>query len=466
MQFFKNLYSKNNENTKLIDIFEKNEYLKPICDEIKKIGFSKLYDYTIKIIKQLVSKSLNLQKLLKRIKQGLPDEIPSLRSLVWKIILLYLPREIDQWNDSLEKSRNKYFELRKEVYDNLIKNEKICSVELDSFNISIPLQRYKSEQISLKNNEDLDIEIFREVDKNYHFSNNKIYLKLYSFMKTHSNEISVNSKKAIQSYLQDCEILNQINKDIRRTKINMHFLFTPSIGNNSLNNDNISKIAANIRSNSLIKDENNSNIFYETHIDVLERILFVFVKTTKYPYSQGMNDLIIALYYCFFNDNSVNFKGFRENDTYFCFLSLMSKIGEIYELKETRDDNMINIQLKKLNQYLKHLDQDIFNHFQREKVELELFCVRWYRSFLCQEFDLPQVLNVWDILLRQKNYSDYMNCLCIAILKIKKNEIIKLKLCQINKILKKVGEIDIQNLIKVTKEVKKKYKKIKEKVKF
>ena len=144
----------------------------------------------------------------------------------------------------------------------------------------------------------------------------------------------------------------------------------------------------------------------------------------------------------------------------------MSKIGEIYELKETRDDNMINIQLKKLNQYLKHLDQDIFNHFQREKVELELFCVRWYRSFLCQEFDLPQVLNVWDILLRQKNYSDYMNCLCIAILKIKKNEIIKLKLCQINKILKKVGEIDIQNLIKVTKEVKKKYKKIKEKVKF
>ena len=152
MLFFKNLFSKNNENTKLIDIFEKNEYLKPICDEIKKIGFSKLYDYTIKIIKQLVSKSLNLQKLLKRIKQGLPDEIPSLRSLVWKIILLYLPREIDQWNDSLEKSRNKYFELRKEVYDNLIKNEKICSVELDSFNISIPLQRYKSEQISLKNN--------------------------------------------------------------------------------------------------------------------------------------------------------------------------------------------------------------------------------------------------------------------------------------------------------------------------
>ena len=242
MQFFKNLFSKNNENTKLIDIFEKNEYLKPICDEIKKIGFSKLYDYTIKIIKQLVSKSLNLQKLLKRIKQGLPDEIPSLRSLVWKIILLYLPREIDQWNDSLEKSRNKYFELRKEVYDNLIKNEKIFSVELDSFNISIPLQRYKSEQISLKNNEELDIEIFREVDKNYHFSNNKIYLKLYSFMKTHSNEISVNSKKAIQSYLQDCEILNQINKDIRRTKINMHFLFTPSIGNSSLNNDNISKI--------------------------------------------------------------------------------------------------------------------------------------------------------------------------------------------------------------------------------
>ena len=80
---------------------------------------------------------------------------------------------------------------------------------------------------------------------------------------------------------------------------------------------------------------------------------------------------------------------------------------------------------------------------------------------MTQELEIPDVLRLWDTVFSEDNYFDYMNCLCIAILKIKKNEIMNLKFCDIILNLKKLDIVDIEILLKVTAEVKKKYIKIK-----
>ena len=482
--FLQKLFNFESKDTKLYNDLEQNKYFKPIIEEIKKINLPQISSFATKILQQLNCNSSNLDKLRILIKEGIPDELASLRSLVWKVNLGYLPLKIDQWSVSLEKNRNEYSKLKDDIYSNLRNNEKICEEEINNYYRSI----YQNDQIKSlelhKNmiNDDLKSDgpklikqnsvNFKKIctesilDEDYNVSKFKIFHQLELLMKI-SKQVNLRekSKIAINSFIQDCEILDEINKDIRRTRSNMHFLFLPAKSNSCLNNENIANIADIIRNDGYMEDENNSNFMYETHLDVLARILFVYAKNhNNIAYVQGMNELIFPLYYCFLNDNSAIFINDLENDTYFCFEIFMSKIGEIYQRNGNVKTNPINIRLNKLKEYLKVLEEDIYNLFHKEHIEIELFCIRWYALFLAQEFEIPDVLRLWDTLLSEEDYFDYINCLCIALLKIKKETIIKLRFCDILMSLKKLDSIDIEFLLEVTADVKKKYMKIKQNI--
>ena len=43
---------------------------------------------------------------------GLPDEIPILRSIIWKINLGYLPINNEEWEKILEDKRNSYIDYK------------------------------------------------------------------------------------------------------------------------------------------------------------------------------------------------------------------------------------------------------------------------------------------------------------------------------------------------------------------
>ena len=57
-------------------------------------------DLANKIIDNIVS--MNRAELFKLTEGGLPDDLPELRSLIWKINLDYLPSDWNHWNQYLE----------------------------------------------------------------------------------------------------------------------------------------------------------------------------------------------------------------------------------------------------------------------------------------------------------------------------------------------------------------------------
>jgi hypothetical protein len=473
--FLVKLFNKDSENLKTLNSFEHNDYFKPIIEKTKKINLPQITEYVCKLLNQVKSKNIKMKKFKDLVNQGIPDELASLRSLVWKLIVGYLPSNVEQWDSVLQKYRLEYKAIQKEFYRKLKQNEKICQEELDK-HMSIKKEKDRNKSVDFSSTtliDDVDISLAKHssvvftkvsvIDDTYNLSKTKVSQNLEALqMMSKDENITGENKKAILDYIQDCEILDEINKDIRRTRSNMHFLFLPSKQTPNYTNENIANIAHIIRNDGYMDDEANSNFNYETNIDVLARILFVYAKkNSRISYVQGMNELLIPFYYCFFNDSSSKFINFIESDTFFCFELFMSKIDEIYEKKTKLQENGMHIRLSKLKEYLKILDEDLFNLFKKEKVELELFCFRWYALFLTQELELPDVLRLWDTVLSEENYFDYMNCLCIAILKIKKNEIVNLKFCDIILNLKKLNIIDIEFLLKETAEIKKKYIKIK-----
>ena len=70
----------------------------------------------IEIINVLNSNNINLIFLKKSIIKGILDVSPSLRSLCWKILLNYIPLNIDIWEENIDKKREEYELLKKKIY--------------------------------------------------------------------------------------------------------------------------------------------------------------------------------------------------------------------------------------------------------------------------------------------------------------------------------------------------------------
>ena len=60
--------------------------------------------------------SMNKSEMFKLTENGLPDDLPELRSLVWKINLDYLTPDWNQWNRYLESKRIAYKKYRENIY--------------------------------------------------------------------------------------------------------------------------------------------------------------------------------------------------------------------------------------------------------------------------------------------------------------------------------------------------------------
>lgn len=60
----------------------------------------------VRALKQVLEQEVIDVESLKRVcNQGVPDEVPALREIAWKILLSYLPRERSQWAKAEQASQ-------------------------------------------------------------------------------------------------------------------------------------------------------------------------------------------------------------------------------------------------------------------------------------------------------------------------------------------------------------------------
>jgi hypothetical protein len=131
-----------NNNKNINNKKEINEGKKIISNIIKKsIQCSKkTQEICSKILDSILCKDKEKLKLF--CEDGLPDELPELRSLIWKINIGYLPLDMEKWDETLKSKRVSYklyknfiFEkLEKEMelfegYENLDKKEKLALIK-------------------------------------------------------------------------------------------------------------------------------------------------------------------------------------------------------------------------------------------------------------------------------------------------------------------------------------------------
>jgi hypothetical protein len=339
---------------------------------------------------------------------GLPDEFPLIRSLVWKINLKYLNLHYEYWEEYLTRKRIEYNDI-KEAFQLRLDAERI--LYKDYFNMID--NKEKNKELSL---------------------------------------IILNT---------DRQLLEDIHNDIKRTHTHMNFFFMPcnKERRNTLTNEDIEEIVKTQRG---LKEFKVLNEIYKesdsTHSDVLCRILYIYAKLNpEITYVQGMNEILAPIYFCFSFDEQLDVSDV-EADTFWAFNFLMEDIKSMFLRSSDNSPDGVFTKLKKLSECLKIVDKDIYNHLEKNQVDLNLIAFRWFVLLFTQDLILPDILRVWDMILTEKDRFFNLYYISLAYITLNKNVILK---SDFSNIVMKMQELDcdIEIVLEEVSRLKKTYEK-------
>ena len=159
------------------------------------------------------------------------------------------------------------------------------------------------------------------------------------------------------------------------------------------------------------------------------------------------------------NPENVNFV---EEDSYISFEKLMDVIKIIFVRIKDNEPGGVNNRLKDIGNLLKILDYKLYLHLQKNKVKIEFYAFRWMTLFFTQDFEMPDILRLWDSILCEPEIFEFLYLLVLAPIIIKKNEIMKEKMSGIMMTIQNFEDITVYDLmstaIKIRSELNKKCK--------
>ncbi|XP_027345864.1 TBC1 domain family member 13-like [Abrus precatorius] len=288
------------------------------------------------LLAELSRKVIDMNELRSLACQGIPDAA-GIRATVWKLLLEYLPPDRGLWSSELAKKRSEYKQFKEEFLMNPSE---------------ITRRMYSSASCDAG-----DSECERAL-----LSRSEI---------THGEHpLSLGKTSVWNQFFQDTEIIDQIDRDVKRTHPDLHF-FSGDCESANLNQE------------------------------ALKNILIIFAKLNPgVKYVQGMNDILAPLFYVFKNDPDEENAAFAEADSFFCFVELFSGFRDNFV--QQLDNSVVGIRstITKLSQLLREKDEELWHHLEvTSKVNPQFYAFRWITLLLTHEFNLADSIHIWDTIL-------------------------------------------------------------------
>lgn len=365
---------------------------------------------------------IDREKLQKLCFSGVPDE-GGHRALCWKLLLNYLPLDASQWNDTLNKKRAQY---RHFVEEMVVEPARLS-----------------------KNGSGND-----HVD---------------------DHPLNPNPDSQWGSFFKDNEVLAQIDKDVRRLCPDIMFFQRGTdfpcklivddpeverlhrrVTHFSLSSSSVTRKGLGItKMESSNRRSTNTDDYYhplppgsEAHWEVVERILFIYAKLNPgQSYVQGMNEIIGPIYYTFATDANVALRENAEADCFWCFISLMGEIRDFFIRTLDESESGIGAMMERLMSNVRQQDFQLWNHLKSQELQPQFFSFRWLTLLLSQEFDLPDVIRVWDSLFADANRFSYLIQVCTAMMVLQRDVMLQNDFASNMKILQHYPPVDVQVLL-------------------
>ncbi|KAF1887821.1 hypothetical protein Lal_00023829 [Lupinus albus] len=289
------------------------------------------------IMAELSKRVIDMRELRRLACQGIPDS-PGIRSIVWKLLLRYLPPDRGLWSSELANKRSQYKQFKDDI---LMNPSEITRKMYNSTSCDTHDAEWKSRTILSRS----------EIPHGEH-------------------PLSLGKTSVWNQFFQDTEIIDQIDRDVKRTHPDMRFFCDDSQ-------------------------------FAKSNQDALKNILIIFAKLNPgVRYVQGMNEILAPLFYVLKNDPDEENAAFAEADAFFCFVEIMSGFRDNFV--QQLDNSVVGIRstITRLSQLLREHDEELWRHLElTSKVNPQFYAFRWITLLLTQEFNFADSLHIWDTLL-------------------------------------------------------------------
>ncbi|XP_074592311.1 uncharacterized protein LOC141848091 isoform X1 [Curcuma longa] len=309
------------------------------------------------------------------------------RSIVWKLLLGYLPTQKDLWEEELVKNRLRFSELKREH----LVNPSEHSTEDELVNSTRHCQ----------DNDTGGLLCRREISNGDH----PLCLANGSFW---------------NQYFKDAEIVEQIDRDLHRTHQDLNFFS----GNSS---------------------------FSRKNLEAMRNILLLFAKMNPaIGYVQGMNEVLALLYYVFRMNPDGEDASAVEADSFECFVRLLSGSVDHFCQQLDNSSVGIHSTLLHFSQLLKANDEELWRHLDNSKMNPQFYAFRWITLLLTQEFELSSIMRIWDCLLSHPSgVQDMLLRVCCAMLLCIRGDLLSGDFISNLKLLQHYPKVDLENLLNV-----------------
>jgi len=237
--------------------------------------------------------------------------------------------------------------------------------------------------------------------------------------------LSDRENSAWSTYFKDKELMEEINKDVQRTYPDLHFFCDDT-----------------------------------RHYRALHRSLFIYAKLNPgIRYVQGMNEIYAPIYYVLANDQNPESREHAERDAFFCFVHLMSDIRDHFCESLDHSESGIKGSLSQMMSILKSVDHELWENLKSKQINPQFYGLRWLSLLLSQEFDLPDLLRLWDSLFSVEDPTQFLLQFCCVMLMHVRHELLcgdfgeNIKLLQSFPSSSAAGPTDINMLLRKTTEL-------------
>ena len=97
-----------------------------------------------------------------------------------------------------------------------------------------------------------------------------------------------------------------------------------------------------------------------------------------------------------------------EADAFFCFAGLMADRSTLFVQKLDEDERGLRGWTTAVEDVIAHHDPEVRLEMATMNVEGHFYCLRWLTALFAREFDLPDVVRLWDTLLASRAIVRYV----------------------------------------------------------
>lgn len=160
-----------------------------------------------------------------------------------------------------------------------------------------------------------------------------------------------------------------------------------------------------------------------------------------------MNEILAPIYYIFAQDPHPDYANYAEEDAFYCFTALMAEIRDGFVKTLDRSTEGIAGYMQRVSDLLKSQDPAIWQHLEELSIQPLFYAIKWVLLLFTQDYEIPDVLRIWDSLLSDPYRFKYLYYMCIAKILHFREELINSDFAQALTLLQKHEQIEADVLI-------------------